>query len=117
MQFDIFYLIFYIVGDILGTFGTVFSVSGPTLAKKLLKLLVISTGSSTIFPFTFSCPDELENMCYAEFATSYINKNVKEIPEDETIGTYTTPVNVGEEKLASSNKTITLKNDLGKMKK
>ena len=54
-------------------------------------------------------PDELENMCYAEFATSYINKNVKEIPEDETIGTYTTPVNVDEEELESSNKIITQK--------
>ena len=42
-------------GHLLGTLGTVFSVSGPTFAKKLLKLFAIAVGSSIIFPFTFSC--------------------------------------------------------------
>ena len=44
----------YAVGDLLGTFGTVFSVSGPTFAKKELKLLAIELESSTIFPLMFS---------------------------------------------------------------
>ena len=41
----------------------------------------------------------------------------REIPEEETIGTYTTPVNVDKDELEVSNKIITLKNDLGKMRK
>ena len=41
-------------GDIFGTLGTVFSVTGPTLTKKSLKLFVIAVGSSMIDPLTMS---------------------------------------------------------------
>ena len=41
-------------GDMFGTLGTVFSVTGPTFTKKLLKLLEIALGSSMIDPFTLS---------------------------------------------------------------
>ena len=41
-------------GDAWGTFGTFFSVSGPTFTKNLFNFSAISAGSSTIFPFTLS---------------------------------------------------------------
>ena len=40
-------------GDLLGTVGTFFSVSGPTLTKKLLREFAIPFESSMIFPLTF----------------------------------------------------------------
>ena len=46
-------------GEMLGTFGTVFSVSGPTLTKKLLNLFVIVPGSVSILPWMLSW--EIEN--------------------------------------------------------
>ena len=59
-------------------------------------------------------PNDLENMCYADFATTYISKNVEEIPDEENIKSYTNPVNIDEEELDVDSKVITLKNDLGK---
>ena len=44
-----------LLGDIFGTIGTLFSVSGPTLTKKLLNELAISIESSTILPLIFKC--------------------------------------------------------------
>ena len=37
-------------GDMFGTLGTVFSVEGPTLTKKSLKLFEIAFGSSMMDP-------------------------------------------------------------------
>ena len=30
-------------------------------------------------------PDALEDMCYADFATSYVSKNVEEAPDEKDI--------------------------------
>ena len=54
-------------------------------------------------------PDTLEDMCYADFATTYTSKNVEEAPDEENIQSYTNPVNVGEEELQIDSKFITLK--------
>ena len=40
----------YFSGEALGTLGTFFSVSGPTLTKKLFNFSAMSAGSSIIFP-------------------------------------------------------------------
>ena len=64
-----------------------------------------------------NCPDTLEDMCYADFATSYISKNVEEAPDEENIQNYTNPVNIDEEELQVDSRFIALKNGLGKMKK
>ena len=53
-----------LVGDMLGTLGTDFSVTGPTFAKKLLKLLVIVTGSSITLPLIFNCEIEKSAFFY-----------------------------------------------------
>ena len=52
-------------------------------------------------------PDTLEDMCYADFTTSYISKNVEEAPDEENIQSYTNPVNVDEEELQVDSKFIT----------
>ena len=75
-------------------------------------------------------PDSLENMCLADFGTTYIGKNSVEVSTDsDGIKNYTIPVsavNVDNEipedvteQLSSEQQAnlITLKNDLGKMKK
>ena len=49
-----FLLIRNVDGDILGTLGIAFSVDGPTLTKKILKLLAKSLSLSTIFPPIFN---------------------------------------------------------------
>ena len=54
-------------------------------------------------------PDTLKDMCYADFATTYISKNVEEAPDEENIQSYTNPVNVGEEEYQIDSKFITLK--------
>ena len=58
-------------------------------------------------------PDDLENECYIDFVTGYINADTKDILEDDDIENYTTPVsNLNEEK-RSEGKIIVLKNRLG----
>ena len=52
-------------GVVCGTLGTVFSVSGPTFTKKLLKELAMSRDWSTIFPLIVRC--EIEN--FVDFLT------------------------------------------------
>ena len=61
-------------------------------------------------------PDGLENACYADFATGYVNINTKDVVEEDDIENYFNPVNSDEEKL-SKKKIIVLKNGLGKMRK
>ena len=56
-------------------------------------------------------PDNLDNTCYADSATTYISKNIKETPDDDDIRNYTNPVDF------EDNAIIILKNDLGKMRK
>ena len=43
--------------------------------------------------------DTLESMCHADFAISYINKNVEEAPDEENIQSCINPVNVDKEEL------------------
>ena len=62
-------------------------------------------------------PDNLEDICYADFVTSYMSKNVEEALDEEDIQSHTNPAFVDEEELHIDSKFITLKNGLGKMKK
>ena len=61
-------------------------------------------------------PDDLESLCYADFATNYINIKVDENLESDDIENYTTPVSSIDDVEPSSN-IIVLKNKLGKMRK
>ena len=62
-------------------------------------------------------PDELEKLCYADFATNYISKKADEVPvESDDIKSYTMPVSAIDEVEHSSN-VIVLKDELGKMRK
>ena len=62
-------------------------------------------------------PDNLDNTCYADFATTYISKNVKETPDDDDIRKYTNPVDFDVMDKEDDSSIIILKNDLGKMRK
>ena len=63
-------------------------------------------------------PDSLEEMCYADFATSYISNNALESQvESEDIQNYTVPVNATEDVTEAKSQVISLKNKMGKMKK
>ena len=62
-------------------------------------------------------PDILENICYADFATSYKSKNVDDTPDEDHITNYTNPVDIDVEELQVDMQIITLKNGLGKMRK
>ena len=49
-------------------------------------------------------PDDLENECYANFATGYVNVNTKDVAEDDDIENYSVPVsNPDEEELSEGN--------------
>ena len=49
-------------------------------------------------------PDDLENECYANFATGYVNVNTKDVAEDDDIENYSAPVsNPDEEELSEGN--------------
>ena len=62
-------------------------------------------------------PDDLEQLCYTDFGTNYINKKADEVPvEYGDIKSYTMPVSAIDEVLDSSN-VIVLKKELGKMRK
>ena len=63
-------------------------------------------------------PDNLEDICYADFATSYISNNALETQvESEEMQNYTMPVNATEDIDDSKCDIISLKNKMGKMKK
>ena len=48
-------------------------------------------------------PDDLENECYADFATGYVNVSTKDVVEDDDIEYYTAPVsNLDEEELSDA---------------
>lgn len=64
-----------------------------------------------------SRPDILKDICYADFATTYKNKNVDDTPDEDHITNYTNPVDIDVEELQVDMQTITLKNGLGKMRK
>ena len=59
-------------------------------------------------------PDDLENECYADFTTGYVNVNTKDVVEDDDIENYTTPVSNPDEEELSKGKIIVLKNGLEK---
>ena len=62
-------------------------------------------------------PDDLEQMCYADFATTYISKSAIEAQvESEDIKNYTMPIGAIDE-VEPTSRIIVLKNELGKMKK
>ena len=61
-------------------------------------------------------PNELEEMCLADFATNYVSKKADVQVEAEDIKSYTVPV-CGIDELQPSTNIIVLKKDLGKMKK
>ena len=62
-------------------------------------------------------PNDLEELCYADFASNYISKKVIDLTiESETIESYTVPVS-GIVHIPSNPNIIVLKNDLGKMRK
>ena len=65
----------------------------------------------------YACrPDDLEEMCYADFATNYISIKAKDMKIDsEDIRNYTTSVSTIEDVEPSSN-VITLKDELGEMR-
>ena len=58
-------------------------------------------------------PDDLENECYIDFVTGYINADTKDILEDDDIENYATPVSNPNEEKRSEGKIIVLKNRLG----
>ena len=58
-------------------------------------------------------PDNLENECYNDFVTGYINADTKDIIEDDDIENYATPVSNPNEEKRSKEKIIVLKNRLG----
>ena len=65
-------------------------------------------------------PDELNEMCYADFAANYIPESADVVYEPDDIRSYTKPVsNICEEEpdLKVKKQTIKLKNGLGKMRK
>ena len=66
----------------------------------------------------YACrPDDLEEMCYADFATNYISTKAEDMKIDsEDIRNYTTSVSTIEDVEPTSN-VITLKDELGKMRK
>ena len=64
-----------------------------------------------------SRPDILEDICYADFATTYKSKNVDDTPDEDHIKNYTNPVDIDVEELQLDMEIITLKNGLGKMQK
>ena len=59
-------------------------------------------------------PDDLENECYVDFTTGYVNVNTKDVVEDDDIENYTTPVSNPDEEELSKGKIIVLKNGLEK---
>ena len=61
-------------------------------------------------------PDDLENECYIDFVTGYINTDTKDIVEDDDIENYTTPVSNPNEQELSERKIIVLIKGLGKYK-
>ena len=61
-------------------------------------------------------PNDLENECYADFATGYVNVNTEGVLEDDDIEICTTPVSNPDEEELGEGKIIVLKNGLGKMK-
>ena len=62
-------------------------------------------------------PDDLENECYADFATGYVNVRTEGVLEDNDIEIYTTPVSNPDEEGLGEGKIIVWKNGLGKMRK
>ena len=62
-------------------------------------------------------PDDLENECYIDFVTGYINTDTKDIVEDDDIENYTTPVSNPNEEELSERKIIVLIKGLGKIQK
>ena len=64
-----------------------------------------------------SRPNDLEHMCYADFASTYISKNANEVPEPDDIQNYTNPVDIDDENLQVNPNVITLKNNHGMMRK
>ena len=61
-------------------------------------------------------PNELEDMCLADFASNYVSKKADLQVEPEDIKSYTAPVS-GIDELQPSTNIIVLKKDLGEMKK
>ena len=61
-------------------------------------------------------PDELEQMCLADFATNYVSKKADLQVEPEDIKSYTVPVSGINDSQPSPN-IIVLKNELGEMRK
>ena len=62
-------------------------------------------------------PDDLEQMCYADFATNYVSKKADEVQvESEDIKNYTMPVSAIDDVEPSTN-IIVLKDELGEMRK
>ena len=59
-------------------------------------------------------PDDLENACYADYATAYVHVNTKSVVEGD-IENYATPVSNPDEEELSEGKIIALKNRLGKI--
>ena len=63
-------------------------------------------------------PDHLENICYADFAANYISEKADVKYETDDIRSYTAQVQDIEEELEpNKQELITLKNELGKMRK
>ena len=62
-------------------------------------------------------PHDLENECYANFATGYVNVNTKDVVEDDDIENYTTPFSNPNEEELSEGKIIVFKYGLGKTRK
>ena len=63
-------------------------------------------------------PDQLENMCYADFAANYISEQADIKYEADDVRRYTSQVQDIEESLEPKQKeVITLKNELGEMRK
>ena len=62
-------------------------------------------------------PDALNDLCYADFAANYVNKSANKDLEEDDIENYTTPVSNTNDLETGNEKTIELKNELGKMRK
>ena len=62
-------------------------------------------------------PNILHDLCYADFAANYVNLGSKQDLEDDDIENYTTPVSNINDLETGNEKTIKLKNELGKMRK
>jgi len=63
-------------------------------------------------------PDNLEDLCYADFATNYTTcKSLESQIEGDDVQNYTMPVNATEDTDDTKSQIISLKNKMGKMKK